>query len=407
MGKFSDTSYKNTVDSLIKATNDKLNNPYYMYSDKKPTKVTYYAQNKEKSTLDDASGLYGAHLGNQSPFWFNKIKNFYLYGIDKITTEYDVTDFGTEANAITGEGIVLPNTINPRHGDFFVIDYIKESVLFKVNAVSTDTLDTGANIYKIEYALELTEAIEKIESRVVKTYTFMINNVGTDFNTLMLEEDITLASKVETLIEQLIVYFNDIFFNKKLQTFIFNYNGYRMYDPYVIEFFIRNKVLNFGDEYVFVSHAMHPDATMSMDYLKTIFYQLENPDTLIKSIQTVAVAPKIKDPNSLFMTRLEDYYHVKYGGATTCPVPYATRFITIDQDIIDHINSGELYDQSDDKCFYNIWIAYFNKTDKNFVTSDMLEFVNKADFMNSMESFYGLAITIYILEQYVYGLMAK
>ena len=57
MGKFTDTKYTNTIDSLVNATKSKLNNPYYKFNDRKPTKVTYYAQNKEMSTLDEASGL--------------------------------------------------------------------------------------------------------------------------------------------------------------------------------------------------------------------------------------------------------------------------------------------------------------------------------------------------------------
>ena len=56
MGKFSDTRYVNTIDSLVNATKSKLENPYYQFADKKPTKVTYYSQNIEKSTLDESSG---------------------------------------------------------------------------------------------------------------------------------------------------------------------------------------------------------------------------------------------------------------------------------------------------------------------------------------------------------------
>ena len=103
MGKFTDTKYTNTIDSLVSATKSKINNPYYIFSDKKPTKVTYYSQNIEKSTLDEASGLYEAHLGGQSPFKYNKISDFIIYGIEKIATDYDLNDNnGIEANDITG-----------------------------------------------------------------------------------------------------------------------------------------------------------------------------------------------------------------------------------------------------------------------------------------------------------------
>ena len=33
MGKFTDTKYTNTIDSLVNATKSKLNNPYYKFND--------------------------------------------------------------------------------------------------------------------------------------------------------------------------------------------------------------------------------------------------------------------------------------------------------------------------------------------------------------------------------------
>ena len=271
MGKFSDTKYIKTIDSLVDATKDKLNNPYYLFADRKPTKVTYYNQNVEKSTLDEASGLYGAHIGKDSPFKFNKINDFLLYGLGKITADYDVGEFGTESSNITGDCIILPNTIEPKPGDFFYISYIKENVLFKVTAVSADTLDTGANIYRLEYSLEHTNAIEQIESQVEKRFNFLVNNIGTDFKAIIQDCDYDIIEKLECLVESLIVYFNNIFFSPRLQTYVYNHDGWMMYDPFVIEFFIRNDVLKFGEEYQYVSHACSTNKTFGMDYTKTFF----------------------------------------------------------------------------------------------------------------------------------------
>jgi len=153
MGKFSDTKYISTIDKLVDTSKSKINNPYYIFSNEQPTRVVYYTQNIEKSTLDEASGLNGSNIGNDSPFKFNKIKDFIIYGIDSISTEYDVGDSGVEAGAIAGDAIILPNTITPRPGDYFKINYLKEKNLFKINGVTPDTLDSGANIYKVEYSI--------------------------------------------------------------------------------------------------------------------------------------------------------------------------------------------------------------------------------------------------------------
>lgn len=396
MGKFSDTKYVSTIDNLVDSTKNKLNNPYYIFNDKKPTKVTYFAQDIEKSTLDEASGLYESNMGDGSPFKFNKIKEFVIYGLDRMPTEYDLGDDGIEANPITGEAIILPNTITPRPGDYFHIGYIKEKNLFIVNSVSIDTLDSGANIYKIEYALcAENRSIESIEKQVDQSFNFIINNAGTDFKTVILSTDFDLVKELEELVEYLITSFNNIFFNKQLQTFVYNHDGWNIYDPYMIEFLIRNKVLTFGSEYIYVGHATTTDKTFGMDYNKTFFYALENPEDDIKCVN-LAIADLIQDPNSLFMTRLEEYYGIKYNDKT----PYKTRFQTVSTDVIDHIKSYELYEKGNIKEYYNLWISYFNNN-KDFIRGDIMDIIKHIDYMDNLECFYALGISIFIIEQYI------
>lgn len=401
MGKFSDTKYINTIDNLAAATKEKINNPYYIFSDKKPTKVTYYAQNIEKSTLDEASGLYGEHIGADSPFKFNKINDFLLYGIERINLSYEAGDYGVESNPITGECIVLPNTITPRPGDFFTINYVKETVLFKVNGVNTDTLDTGANIYSLEYSLDKIYGIERLESQVVKSFNFLVNNVGTDFNTIIQDCDVSLIKELEALIENLIVKFNNIFFNSKLQTFIINHDGWRMYDPFMIEFLIRNNVLKFGDEFIYVSHACSTNRTFGMDYMKTFFHCLENPDKDIKC-STVGTADLIDDPNSLFVTRLEDYYWIRHVDNT----PYKTRIALFDMDVIDHIRNNIYYEMGNNKEYYNLWIGYFNDNE-DVIKGDLISLINNMDYLDNLSCFYALGITIYILEVCIKKMISK
>lgn len=401
MGKFNDTKYINTIDNLINATKSKLDNPYYKFTDQSPTKVIYYAQNIEKSTLDQASGLYGSHIENDSPFKFNKITDFILYGIDKISTEYDLGDYGIESAQISGDAIILPNTIIPRPGDFFVIPYIKENVLFKVNGSTPDTLDTGMNIYKIEYSLELTNAIENIESLVEKKFNFISNNVGTDYKAIIQDCDLDIISTLEVLVENLITYFEDIFFDNRLQTFVYNHDGWHMYDPFLIEFLIRNKVLSFGDRYIYVSHATQTSKTFGMDYLKTFFYSLENPKSESIRTSTVATSDLITDPNSLFATRLENYYSIRYFDIS----PYKTRLQIFDMDVLEHIRSGILYEKGDKNEYYNLWISYFNNTE--FIEGNIIDLVKNMDYMDNLNCFYAIPISIFIIEQYIFNLLKK
>lgn len=401
MGKFTDTKYINTIDSLVNATKSKLNNPYYKFTDQKPTKVTYYSQNIEKSTLDEASGLYEAHVGNSSSFKFNKIKDFIIYGIQKMPTEYDAGEFGIEAAPISGDAVILPNTIVPRPGDFFSISYVKETVLFKVNSVNGDTLDTGANFYKLEYTAELTDAIENIESQVEQNFNFIVNNIGTDFKAIIRSTDYDLVSELEVLVENLITYFETVFFQNNLQTFVYNHDGWYMYDPFMIEFLIRNSVLNYGDKYIYLHHAAATRKTFGMDYLKTFFYNLENPNTEDIKSSTMATADLISDPNSLFSCRMEYYYMIRYFDKT----PYKTRFEIFNNDILDHIKENKMYEKGNEKECYNLWIAYFNNN-KDFIKGNIVELVKNIDYMDNLEHFYMLGISIFIIEQYIKMLLS-
>ena len=400
MGKFTNTSYTNTIDKLVDATKSKLNNPYYIFTDKKPTKVTYYAQNIEKSTLDEASGLYEAHVGDASAFRYNKIQDFIIYGIERITTDYDVSDFGTESAPISGDAVILPNTITPRPGDFFAISYVKETLLFKVNGVTSDTLDTGANFYKIEYAAELTDAIEKIESQVEKDFNFITTAIGTDFKTVIQSSDYNLIEKLEQLVETLITYFENIFFQTKLQTFVYDHDGWKIYDPFMIEFLMRNKVLSFGDSYIFLSHAAATNKTFGMDYTKTFFHSLENVDINDPKLITMATADMIDDPNSLFVCRMDHYYMVRYGDKSQ----YKTRFQTIKTDVLDRIRENKMYDKGDKNECYNLWIAYFNNN-KDYINGDILSLIKNIEFMDNLSCFYMLGISIFIIEKYITNLL--
>ena len=51
MGSFINTNYSKTVDNLVKGSQERLNNPYYLFSSKKPTNVTYWNINIKKTTF--------------------------------------------------------------------------------------------------------------------------------------------------------------------------------------------------------------------------------------------------------------------------------------------------------------------------------------------------------------------
>lgn len=402
MGKFTSTNYKTTIDNLVQASKDKFKNPYYIFTDKKPTSVDYYAQNKELSTLDEATKTYYDTDGFNSPIKYNFIHNFYIYGLDKINPIYNTGDFGFEAEGIEGEGIILPNTITPINGDIFTITYTKEKLAFRINQVNIDTLDTGANIYKINYSLYKTD-ISALDSNIAKEYKFIITNVGTDYKTIILSTDYDLIKTLEDLNSSLIKYYNELFFDTKVQALVFDYNGFLIYDPYLIEFIKRNKVFDGGDKYIYVDHQTQVNKTFSLNYSNTIFNNIENAEKINLNKHLLAVAKKITDINSLFITRLNSYYELEYNDNTALSM--ITRIPVFDPLIIDRIINNVYIDESDDTAIYNIWTAYFNDN-TSYITGNILNLIKNFQYQENKDCFYCMPITIYIISKYIKSLLS-
>lgn len=403
-GKFTNTTYSKTVDNLVKATKGVLNNPYYVYTDKKPTKVIYYKQNLEKSTLDPESGLNYSHVGQQSPIRFNKIIDFYLYGIDAITTNMDIGDYGLETEEITGQAIVLPNTIDPTPGDFFRIPYVREDILFRVNAVNNDTLDNGSNIYQIDYKLERVEDLKKIESQVVGSFRYIVNNIGTDFKAVIEDTNYQLIETLEGAIEDMTAAYQ-VFFDAKVQNFVYLYNGCHFYDPYMIEFMIRNKLMSYGADYIYVHHGAEVSKTFGYDYTHTMYYLLEHPEEKdSRSIHTMASANGITDINSLMTTRLETYYQINYCD----PNRLNARIEIFPLEVLEMVKSGELYPDTAplEKRVYNLMIAYFKK-DYDYIQGNLIDMLRQLDYTDNHQYFYLIPINIFIIRAFILHLMEK
>ncbi|MGL5751434.1 MAG: hypothetical protein ACRCXT_12950, partial [Paraclostridium sp.] len=280
MAKFMNTSYKKTVDDLADGFKEKLSNPYYIFTDKQPFKTIYYNRNLKKSTLDQGSKLEYSSIGKNSPTKYNKIQDFYLYGLERIMTQLELGDFGLESSSIEGEAIILPNTIIPVPDDYFIISHMNKPVLFKVTNVSVNTIENGSNFYKIEYKLDKVDNIGEINNQVDSTFEMIINNVGTQFNSIIRSSEADCIRKIEVITDRLKTYYCNLFYNNRVQTFTVNHNGFLIYDPYLIEFIKCNELVRNNDNYIHVDHQTFIPNSFALRYDKTIFKMVE--DCVIK-----------------------------------------------------------------------------------------------------------------------------
>lgn len=399
-GRFSNVQYNETVDSLLKAMRDTLKNNYYKYSDKPPTPVEYYHINKDASTLDEGSKLAYTNIGEDSPLVYNRIHRMLIYGIDQIATQLSNEDFGMQTNDIEGEGIILPNTIEPLPDDHFYIKYDTGKMLFKVTEVNYDTLENGSNVYKINYACA-PDKKETLDKQVVEDYEFLISNVGTEFNPLIKTKVVDYINELDKLIVDLKLYYKRVFYNKKVQTFTFKFCESYFYDPYMIEFLRRNKILEGDGQYIYIQHQTKLDPLFPMNYSKTFFNCLEKKDiSHVDGYRHRGVGKLIEDKFVIFANRLEEYWEVFYDY----PEGYEAlqRIPCFKDEFTDHIQKGELFEVR--LTFYNVILKYLY--DKDIIKLDLDE-IEKIEYENNPTLFYALPCIIFCLQMSLNKLMAE
>ena len=408
----------NTDDIINNLVQDILQNPYYLFNDKRASKCVYYNINTTMTTLDESTrGNYG-EISPESPFRFNKINNFYIYGFSKVEPSLDINEYGLESNDISGECVILPFTVIPYPGDFFKIDAIDGPLLFKVTSVNPNMLDTGAIMYKIGYTLSSSDGIENIEPQVVKIYNFIIDNIGTNFATLMEESEYNNAAELEKLILSLQDYYISLFYDNKIQSFSFAYSnngtiggskpnrfgyeefyGFKVYDPYLIEFLIRNDILKGSTNYIYVQHQYIVPTTFSIDYDRTFFKTLEDNDLSNHVGTYIGHYIRCDQRLSLLYQYPIDYYVMDYRKLDR---RFFMMNIFDDPEFANIIKSNKLIGK-DKEVMKNIIIKYFNDTEIDSSDFDKLKHI---DYLPNKDLFYMIPFTIFILRKQLESMLS-
>lgn len=391
MSKFINTQHKVTIDSLVDGFKENIKNPYYIHSDRQPFIVTYYNQNLEMSTLDEFLKIEYSALGENSPFKYKKINNFYLYGIERILNDLENGEWGLESNSIEGDAVILPNTIIPIANDYFVINHIDKALLFKVTNVTPDTIENGANFYKISYKLDQLSD-ESINKQVTDEFEMVINNLGTQFKSIIRTNDYNYIEKIDSIFERLKDYYCELFYSKRVQTFTLYHNGHYFYDPYLIEFLLRNKILKNSQNYIYITHQTTIPSTFSIDYDKTFFRFVEFFDLKnTRKPRIYSQADIIDEYLSILNFREEDYFKIKYINNESI-VDYNNPIINnFNAELLERIYDNKLYDNTD---YRNIIIKYFNN--KKIEANDImcLEYI---EFEHNIELFYNIPVILHII----------
>ncbi len=200
------------------------------------------------------------------------------------------------------------------------------------------------------------------------------------------------------MLESLKTYYCNLFFSTRVQTFILNHNNKYFYDPYMIEFIRKHKLVSIDDKYIHVAHQTYLPATFSLDYDRTFFRFVEHPDLNSKKKPRIySQAEIINEYLSILCTRAEDYYKIEYIGNNSNPNLYIIK--NFDIDLIERIYENKLYDGYN---YLNIIIKYFNDIK---IESEDIYSIRDIDFEQNITLFYHIPIIIYILEHKIKSIL--
>jgi len=390
---------KQFINQNIILYEEKMNSQYSRFLDKNPTFVTYYHINNIESIADTGFQNVEAIIGDNSPLRYQKIKDFPIYGLDPILPDLSDDEEGLTIS-YDSELIILPNTIKPTPHDFFTIDHLGKTFLFMVNDVKYDTIKSN-NYYKISFHIDSVDddETENLEKQVQEVYNCIFRNIGTQEKCLILEEDAEKLKKLNDIYKLIVDRYKILFFNKRYNSFIFEdvKNNVKVYDKFLTEFIIRNKL--FQEKYNYNTlYLVNEDPTnrFPVEYEHCIYRIIERNKK--ESINNIRCGYNIiRNQDSIFNV----YSDIYIRGINFVN----DEFDYINPDLIEQIQTGEKF--YNNTVVYDTIVDHFNGRLDAIYAFDLTR-LEDIEYINyDFESFILIPILLYILKLYVNKFMKE
>ena len=197
---------------------------YSKFLDKAPIFITYYHINEVMSREDVGTGNIESELGERSPIRFNKILNFPIYNLPELKPDIDYDESGYDIELECNDVVILPNTIKPRVGDYFIVSFpgIKE-YLFRVNNFRYNTIQSN-DFYMIDADIkDIGSDLEdkRMIGQITETYLTVFENIGTQDKCFVKSTDIEYLNSLADLYYKLRDFYKNAFYIRDLNCFTY------------------------------------------------------------------------------------------------------------------------------------------------------------------------------------------
>lgn len=299
MGKILDA--KQFMNDNIFNYEQRLESQYTIFLEKNPTFVTYYHICNATSITDTGFLNVERVIGENSPVQFQRINDFPIYGIETIKLDLSDEEQGL-TSTYEGEGIILPNTIQPYPNDCFTISYLDRNYLFMISSVNYDTIKSN-NFYSISFFIKTLNPGDaaQLNKQLQDQFTCIFENIGTDDKCLLKVDEYEKYTQLETVYQNLVDKYLKLYYNRKFNSLLFaESDNTLLYDKYLTKFVMDNKLFNRCDRYDTL-YLSNEDESVAFDvaYNFSIYNTIEEKDMdSLKPVRFIRVP--ISDAKSIF-----------------------------------------------------------------------------------------------------------
>lgn len=370
--------------------------------------------------------------------------------VQVIDRSYDETE-GNGPKSSGGEGrlTVLPNTILPIPNDYFMMEYMKKTRLFKVTEVTPNSAD-DESAYEVSFILEDFNFVydgSQLEKMVVEEYVFEETYLGTNLRTIYRVSEYKLLEKLKFLYKDLTVFYNETFWDEAIDTYILHYynnlegfvtvkeetfvvidsdeakkdvnNRYDeieikskylnrdMYDAELIEFMVKNKIFDMKENFPYIP-SQYANNRRPVPYNNTIFYALERQSRgryIYKNQMPIELNLASIGSHPVLYGKLM-IFHTNEDGSSTVNLLPKDLYYLIQSQISDELPLGGIKSESVYELMKYLIVFYINKKDKLSIKTlekicDLKEkIIGLENEVLMCELFYLIPILGYIVRSY-------
>ena len=384
------------VNDNISQFENRMKTQSIRFIDHTQTYVTLMHISNQDSTVDDGFLDIESLVGARSPFRYQKILHFPIYGLDAVVPQLQENDWGLDSEA-EGDAIVLPNTIKPLQNDFFIIEHVDRPFIFRITEVSYDNIRPD-NYYQIHYRLEFIDEnrLQMIESKVIETFECVMENIGSEERCIIKSSDMGYIKQIKNMISDIAQSYLYLFYDDTHNSLITYTNyGKRLYDQYLNHFVNIHKLLEVNQSIKsYMMTDQFCDHRFQVKYERSFYRVIERRDVSLINPFPYNLFIAGANPNSTFST----YYDhetlavdllPEYRGVTTNGMRYL-----LSDEIIKKIKEKHLGESSE----MDLIIKYLHRDEIKVQDVDMDMHRQLLSLDRNEELYWFMPVIIYILK---------